>query len=156
MPEGITRLDGVAAIIINKDGKVLVGKRKGSHGAGSWALPGGHVDPGESYYQTAEREVLEETGLEVTAVRQVARTEDDFVDRGKYYNTYFILCETKDKDRVPLAKTMEPNKCEGWVWMSWSDLQILKGASEPDEKVFRPLHKLLASSPDLEGLKRGR
>jgi 8-oxo-dGTP diphosphatase len=36
---------GVGVIIINKENKVLVGKRKGSHGAGLWAFPGGHIEP---------------------------------------------------------------------------------------------------------------
>lgn len=33
------------------------------HHAGHWAFPKGHADPGESPQQTAERELLEETGL---------------------------------------------------------------------------------------------
>lgn len=38
-PPGVTRRDGVACIICNPDGKVLVGKRKGSHGAGTLKPP---------------------------------------------------------------------------------------------------------------------
>ncbi len=39
------------------------------HHAGHWAFPKGHADPGETPLQTAKRELLEETGLEI--VRQL-------------------------------------------------------------------------------------
>ncbi|SPO26619.1 uncharacterized protein UTRI_03910_B [Ustilago trichophora] len=54
---------GVAVYVINEKGHVLVGKRTGSHGAGTLALPGGHLELHESFQECAAREVLEETGL---------------------------------------------------------------------------------------------
>jgi 8-oxo-dGTP diphosphatase len=58
---------GVGVIVL-RNGLVLLGRRIGSHGAGSWALPGGHLEFGESVEQCAAREVLEETGLDIQVV----------------------------------------------------------------------------------------
>ena len=41
---------------------VLVGRRVGSHGAGTLALPGGHLQSGEEWDACGKREVEEETG----------------------------------------------------------------------------------------------
>jgi 8-oxo-dGTP diphosphatase len=38
---------GVGVMVL-KNGKVLIGKRKGAHGAGEWAWPGGHLEYMES------------------------------------------------------------------------------------------------------------
>ncbi|HEU5357581.1 MAG TPA: NUDIX domain-containing protein, partial [Gemmatimonadales bacterium] len=46
---------GVGVLIL-REGKLLLGQRRGSHGAGTWAPPGGHLDSGESVEQCACRE----------------------------------------------------------------------------------------------------
>ena len=57
----------VDIIIELERGIVLIERKNPPHG---WALPGGFVDYGESYETAAIREALEETGLNVTLVRQ--------------------------------------------------------------------------------------
>lgn len=58
---------GVGCLIF-KEGKVLLGKRKNSHGADAYAGPGGHVEYGETLEETVIRETYEEVGLEIAHV----------------------------------------------------------------------------------------
>ena len=54
--------NGVGVIILNKENKVFVGKRK-DNPLDKWQLPQGCVDKGESYLQAMKRELFEETSI---------------------------------------------------------------------------------------------
>jgi ADP-ribose pyrophosphatase YjhB (NUDIX family) len=56
-----------AAVVVERDEKILMVRRAVEPGLGMWSLPGGYVDRGEVVERAAEREVMEETGLEIEA-----------------------------------------------------------------------------------------
>lgn len=62
------------AILVTRDdrGRVLLVRQRAGPFAGAWLLPGGGLEDGESYEAALRREVLEETGLVVGAIRAVA------------------------------------------------------------------------------------
>jgi 8-oxo-dGTP pyrophosphatase MutT (NUDIX family) len=71
-----------------------------SHGiTGTMQLPGGHLEYGESFAETAAREVLEETGLEVGNIKFLTATNDVFGE-GKHYVTIFVTCVIVGEDKV--------------------------------------------------------
>ena len=78
------------AVFIFKDGQFLMMQRQGSHGTGTWSVPGGHLEFGESFEDTARREVLEETGVEITNIRFGGVTNDVFESDGKHYVTIWL------------------------------------------------------------------
>ena len=106
------------AVIITKDDTVLLGKRKGAHGNGTWAFPGGHLEFKESIEDCARREVLEETGLTIGNVCHRAFTNDIFSKENKHYATLFVQADYVSGT----AKVLEPEKCEKWEWCKWSKL----------------------------------
>ena len=53
---------GVGIIVLNKQNKIFVGKRKDNPGD-KWQMPQGGVDEGEDYVTAMKRELLEETGI---------------------------------------------------------------------------------------------
>ncbi|WP_341501819.1 NUDIX domain-containing protein [Gallaecimonas sp. GXIMD4217] len=125
---------GVAVVVV-REGRVLLGRRLGSHGAGDWALPGGHLEAGESPEQCAVRELAEETGLSLAAPRVIAVTNDRFAHQ--HYVTLYVAGDARGQPEL-----REPHKCSGWHWFPWDDLP---------EPLFLSLHNLLASPWPLPG-----
>ncbi len=77
-------------VLINKNGKILLIKRRGSHGAKSWAPPGGHIDFEEPIIECARREVKEEVGVKIKNLKVIGFTEDFFKEDKKHYITIWI------------------------------------------------------------------
>lgn len=106
------------AVIIVKDGKVLFGKRQGSHGADTWCPPGGHLEFGESWEQCVRRETMEEAGIEIQNVRFAGVVDNYQPDWGTHYITIFMRADYASGEIV----NCEPEKCSGWQWVSWESL----------------------------------
>ena len=103
-------------VIIRKGSKVLLGKRKSSHGAGTWQFPGGHLELNESWEDCAKREVKEEVNIEIENINFAAATNDIFKKEGKHYITVFMVADYASGN----FKLMEPDKCEEWQWFDWA------------------------------------
>jgi len=123
---------GIGVIVI-KDNKVLLGKRKGSHGEGTWSFPGGHLEFNEQLEDCARRELREETGIEIKSIRLGTFTNDIFHEEGKHYITLYLIAEHEAGEE----KIMEPDKCEKWQWFEWNNLP---------EQLFLPLKNLLKNN----------
>jgi 8-oxo-dGTP diphosphatase len=137
MSNGKTRPYIGVAVIVAREGCVLLGKRKNSHGAGTWQFPGGHLEYGESIEACARRELFEETGLTIKRMCLGPFTNDIFESEKKHYVTLFVITDrTGGEPRVK-----EPQKCERWDWFRWSAMP---------EPHFLPIVNLLKQNFTIE------
>ena len=123
---------GVAAVV-EDGGRWLVLRRHGAHGAGTWGLPGGHQEFGESPESTAVREVAEETGLTVVPTARLGFTDDPMPEVGRHYVTLFLACMPVSG----IAGIREPDKATCLAWLTPAEL-------DARDDLFAPLRRFLA------------
>ena len=102
----------VVGIPIHK-GKVLMVKHKK---LGIWLCPGGHMEEGELPHQAAERECLEETGVQtqvVSAQPQPASTDSEYLPSPRYANLHWISRENYDA-RLTSKDPSAPHPSKKW------------------------------------------
>ena len=100
----------------------------------------------------------EETGLDVHDVQFCTATSSIFADSGKHYVTIFMtaLVTEREHESEPNAQRMEPDKCEGWQWLTfdemWKHQETLSSALVSGNStvvLFQPLVDLLDQRPNL-------
>ena len=118
---------GVGIIILNKQNKVFVAKRK-DNPIDKWQMPQGGVDKGEDFYTAMRRELLEETSIKSI---EILKELDGFFEyelpekligviwKGKFRGQtqkWFIAKFLGDENEINL-KTKHPEFIE-WKWIS--------------------------------------
>lgn len=151
-------------VIVCKNRKVLVGVRKGAHGAGLWAFPGGHIDPTDkSLKLCGEREVFEETGIVCNIFNPDHYRQDLFTtydilseDGQKVYVTCYLVADyllggtTMKKGDEEMILPLEADKCEGWYWKSLDELAKLVSAQK--DNTWIPINQVVYYLSQMWGL----
>jgi ADP-ribose pyrophosphatase YjhB (NUDIX family) len=101
-------------VVVRRDGRYLLGLRKGRTGSGSWSTPGGAVRSAETVLACAVRELQEETGLEAVHPRVVAQSVDT-LDDGSRWHSIFVSVDVQPGSEPRL---LEPDKCQRWGWFA--------------------------------------
>jgi len=103
----------VAIVYIEKDGKVLVGKRNDTK---KFTVPGGHIENGESPILGAIRELKEETGL----VPNSLALKVIHFERSK--NLMLYLFEAQCDDYTCDSSDDPDQECPSWHFMDLADI----------------------------------
>ena len=107
---------GVGVMIFRQD-KVLLSMRKGAHGAGEYAFPGGHLEWMESFEKCARREVREECGLEIDNV------QFQFLANVKTYAPrHYVHVGLTAEWLAGEPEVLEPKKSGEWKWYGLDEL----------------------------------
>jgi len=117
-----------AGIVIIKDGKTLLTKRRGAHAEGTYGSVGGHVKFGESPTEAVKREAKEELGIEIGNLRFA--TCVNMVKYGKHYVDISFLADIISGEPT----IMEPDRIES---VGWYDLDNLP------QPLFEPVRIVL-------------
>ncbi|NMB30082.1 MAG: NUDIX domain-containing protein [Clostridiales bacterium] len=68
--------------------------------SGHWSFPKGHVEPGETEVETAQREVMEETGIDVLLYPTFRETVTYYPKRDIFKEVVYFLAKAKNYDFV--------------------------------------------------------
>ncbi len=102
----------VGALIVNKQGKVLLTK---SHKwFDKYTLPGGHIEVGETMKEAVAREVKEEVGLDVEVAEMLLMQEAIFTEefwKRKHFIFFDFLCKSKDQQ-----VKLDGRELQEYVW----------------------------------------
>jgi mutator protein MutT len=124
MPEEKKRVGAGFGVILEHDGKILLGKRhpdpdkadSAFRSAGEWCLPGGKLEWGETIEDGAIREVKEETGITIRDPRVIS------VHNCKNQHAHFLTVGLIAADWEGEARVMEPDEITEWGWFDLKNL----------------------------------
>ncbi len=119
-----------------KEGKLLLGKRHDDaqkadselHGEGTWTMPGGKFEYGETFDEGAKRELKEETGIILKKSRVIC-VNCDKNEFAHFVTVGFLAIEFEGE-----ANVMEPDEITEWKWFNFNELP--KNIYFPSVKVL--------------------
>jgi 8-oxo-dGTP diphosphatase len=125
-------------VMILRNNKVLLGQRhtdpikadSALNGEGTWTMPGGKFEFGESFEEGAVREVFEETGVSINKEDiSVISLSNDIVPTA-HFVTIGMLCEKYDHEPT----VTEPDEITKWEWFDLDNLP--QPLFEPSRKII--------------------
>ena len=141
----------VSALIFSRDGKLFQGMKDAARGGvyvDCWHIPGGGVDEGEDKIVALKREILEETGIDISSYRiELAddlgrgQSEKTLQDTGEkvlcdmVFNVYKVNIDDKDAAQIRIFLNDDLVK---YAWIDVKDIANLK-LTPPSIELFKRL-----------------
>lgn len=127
---------GCGVMVFNNEGKLLLGLRNTDaakadselHEEGTWTMPGGNIEYGETFEEAGIREAKEETGLEVENLEVICVQ----TDKNEYAHYISVGMIAHAYQGTPTA--MEPDEITCWKWFDLDNLP---------QNIFSPSKKTI-------------
>jgi 8-oxo-dGTP diphosphatase len=135
-------LVGVGALIHDREGRVLLIKRRFEPNKGRWSLPGGLLETGETLLEAGRREVREEVGVEIEVEELFQVSEEIVRDAEGKARFHFVLVDflaTLDPEGATIILNGES---ESFIWSKAEDIKGL----DVSENTKRIVEKYLVES----------
>ncbi len=115
---------GCGVMIFNSNNELLMGRRNTDpeladsemHEEGTWSLPGGNIEYGETFEEAGAREVKEETGLDVSDLEVFCVQ----IDKNEY--AHYISVGMLARNCIGVPRVMEPDVIVEWQWFKPDNL----------------------------------
>lgn len=99
-PKADTLCIGVQCFLVSQN-SLLLGLRTAGFGIGTWGLPGGHLEKGETVFQTAKRELFEETGIITKdSALEIAAIGDPILENNYHMQIGVLIKEWEGKPSI--------------------------------------------------------
>ncbi|MFD1708658.1 NUDIX domain-containing protein [Siminovitchia sediminis] len=132
----------VCGVVIDKDGRWLVVKKRYGGAKGNWTLPAGFVEPGETLDEAVKREILEETGV-ISSVVGLLGVRTGVIHSSISDNMLIFACEPENTTIF-----VQERELEEACWMSVDSLLADKQTSvmitELIQGEYKPIQQEVA------------
>ena len=131
---------GAGAAIFNHQDKVLLALRgkKAKNEAGTWEIPGGAVEFGETIEHALKRELKEELDVEIEIIEMLQLCDHIIPEENQHWVAPTYLCKiTKGTPKV-----IEPEKCDkiGWFTLDEAEQLPLSIVTRHDISILKREH----------------
>uniref|UniRef100_A0A914YVX5 Nudix hydrolase domain-containing protein n=1 Tax=Panagrolaimus superbus TaxID=310955 RepID=A0A914YVX5_9BILA len=130
---------GVGGVVVNEAGQFLLIKEKRGFYMG-WKFPGGLADPSEEVFETAKREVLEETGIETDFITVLTMRHSTSVSIYKNVGDMYFVCAMKPSNEEKIVPKPCPRETSACQWMTKEEIDKLT------DKDFHPFNRSIVDA----------
>jgi 8-oxo-dGTP diphosphatase len=118
-------LVGVGALIHDREGRVLLIKRRFEPNKGRWSVPGGLLETGETLVEAGRREVREELGVEIEVEELFQVSEEIIRDRESKARFHFVLVDYLATLQPADAKITLNEESERFMWFKPKEVEVI-------------------------------